>query len=422
MPAGGRARGGNHGGRSGRGGFNRGGSGDAPVFEATAPDQLTGFDELTETKYGKKQAKLAKFSGGQGALMLDEDELEEALDLLDMWSDDDDVAAGGGKGKATQDKASKDKASKAAKEVGIDTRFLSLGAASKVDLVADFRTPKERPGDSGGAAASSAATSQEPSAELLPQKAKLELPDGVQLMGGEVSYEEQDDGSYALLLPEGAFLKASLNATPWVLEEDGRLHNFTMVLAVRLDALPSTTLPLFNGGAPPPAGEKVRFLLIPSDPFRFLLIPFLILFLSAPPLPPAAEKVENVSLYKNGGVGALNDMGTAEAAVRAERWSWLVITRKPGELSTYVNGRLCAVVKIEPPKLPEKKEECVPGKEKEKDGKSKEEEAAGPKPPLQEKFVLDPQFIALFAQVRAPLSCYDRPPISSDLPLISSDL
>ena len=100
------------------------------------------------------------------------------------------------------------------------------------------------------------------------------------------------------------------------------------------------------------------------------------------------DQVESVQLYKNGGVGALNDMGTQEgcgtltrtlpltlplplplpltlplplpltlpltlaltpnptpkpmgtqeAAVHAERWSWVVVTRKPGELSTYANG------------------------------------------------------------------------------------
>ena len=37
-----------------------------------------------------------------------------------------------------------------------------------------------------------------------------------------------------------------------------------------------------------------------------------------------------MQLYKNGGVGALNDMGTQEAAVHAERWCWVVVTRKKG--------------------------------------------------------------------------------------------
>ena len=52
-------------------------------------------------------------------------------------------------------------------------------------------------------------------------------------------------------------------------------------------------------------------------------------------------------MYKNGGVGALGQMGTQEAAVRAERWAWVTITRKEGELRTYVNGRLCAEVKLQ---------------------------------------------------------------------------
>ena len=49
---------------------------------------------------------------------------------------------------------------------------------------------------------------------------------------------------------------------------------------MRFDALPSSTMPLFNGAAPPQQGEKT----------------------------------ESVNVFKNGGVGALNDMGTQEAA------------------------------------------------------------------------------------------------------------
>ena len=165
----------------GRGGIRSGrGDSGAPRFEAREPDQLTGFDELTETKFGKKQAKLAKLSGGQGALMLDEDELEEALNLLDMWSDDDDdlqtkgPSGGGGKGKVTQaDKASMDKASKAAKDVGLDTRFMSLGAASKVDLVADFRTPRESGGGSASSAMAAAAAATTAAAPGGPDQSEL---------------------------------------------------------------------------------------------------------------------------------------------------------------------------------------------------------------------------------------------------------
>jgi nucleoredoxin len=114
-------------------------------------------------------------------------------------------------------------------------------------------------------------------------------------------------------------------------------------------------MPLFNGGAPPEKGEKI----------------------------------ENVLLYKNGGVGALNDMGTQEAAVRAERWAWVVVTRKPGEMTTYVNGRACASVKLETPKQAKQK------KASEEEGA----EAGQKKAALREKFVLDPAYLALFPTV-----------------------
>lgn len=67
----------------------------------------------------------------------------------------------------------------------------------------------------------------------------------------------------------------------------------------------AAALPIFNGSAPPTAGEAV----------------------------------DSVYLYKNGGVGALGQMGVREAAVRPERWAWIVVTRSGNDLITYVNGR-----------------------------------------------------------------------------------
>jgi len=114
------------------------------------------------------------------------------------------------------------------------------------------------------------------------------------------------------------------------------LHEYTLVLALRLGELPSTPLPLFNGGAPPPLGDKVSYIILPQ---RLQLQPTLNLHgrcggyspmlqphATAPcwrygrcknaiPNPiPNPDQVESVQLYKNGGVGALNDMGTQEAA------------------------------------------------------------------------------------------------------------
>ena len=179
-----------------------------------------------------------------------------------------------GKGKAKDDKAAR-----RAMDAGLDAKWMSLEGASKVDLVADFRSAKVQEKE-GGACASSSVAASPGLADGAVEKAKYEMPEGVQLMGGETIFEEQEDGSQALLVPESSFVKLSVNASPWALAEDGKLHNYTIIMAIRIDMLPSTTLPLFNGGPPPPQGEKV----------------------------------ENVQVFKNGGVGALNDMGTQVAA------------------------------------------------------------------------------------------------------------
>lgn len=118
--------------------------------------------------------------------------------------------------------------------------------------MADFRGSKAelRPGQGQGPGPAEGGPSQHGGS-------KVAMPEGVQLMGGEPVLEEQEDGGQALLVPEGAFLKLTLPASPWALAEDGRLHEYTVVLALRLGELPSTPLPLFNGGAPPPQGDKV---------------------------------------------------------------------------------------------------------------------------------------------------------------------
>ena len=71
-----------------------------------------------------------------------------------------------------------------------------------------------------------------------------------------------------------------------------------MMLCVRLKALPSKKpLPILSGG----------------------------------PLLEPDEKVEHIQVYRNGGVGALGSMGTQGAAVRADRWTWITITREGGQ-------------------------------------------------------------------------------------------
>ena len=101
-----------------------------------------------------------------------------------------------------------------------------------------------------------------------------ELPEGVEVVGGDVNFEEQEDGDSALVLPEGAYLKFATRMPGWMLEDDGRLHRYSICVAMRLDRLPPKPLPLLNGGAPPQQGETT----------------------------------ESVTIYKEGGVGALGQV------------------------------------------------------------------------------------------------------------------
>jgi hypothetical protein len=61
---------------------------DEPKFEAVNPEQQSGFDNLDETKFGKKVSKISKFGnllGGNSGVAADiEKELEEDLGLLDV--------------------------------------------------------------------------------------------------------------------------------------------------------------------------------------------------------------------------------------------------------------------------------------------------------------------------------------------------
>ena len=139
---------------------------------------------------------------------------------------------------------------------------------------------------------------------------------------------------------------------------------------------------------------------------------------SAPAI--AGENIDHVQLYPNGGVGALGQMGAPEAAVRAERWAWVVVTRAGNEMKTYVNGRLCAKVDVtvKQPKKGEKGADKPPAKSRNttnhddaggffgsnddadaakggdggKGGKDKDKDVR-----LPERMCIDPQHLALFA-------------------------
>ena len=63
------------------------------------------------------------------------------------------------------------------------------------------------------------------------------LPEGLEVVGGDPTFEEQEDGAQALIMCEGSYMKVTLpNVTPWSLEDDGRLHRFSMMIAMRCAA------------------------------------------------------------------------------------------------------------------------------------------------------------------------------------------
>jgi hypothetical protein len=97
-------------------------------------------------------------------------------------------------------------------------------------------------------------------------------------------------------------------------------------------------------------------------------------------------------VYLKGGVGALGRVGRAATALKAERWAWVTVTRKEGELRTYVNGRLCAVVALEPVKVNESAGGDEEGKGKDKKAPKKGEG----KTRANDAFAIDPVDFALF--------------------------
>ena len=113
-----------------------------------------------------------------------------------------------------------------------------------------------------------------------------QMPSNVELLNTDhVQLDEQEDGAMALHLPDGAFLKLKLpkpvlrgwgglggwgNLGGWGIgaaKDDGLVRTYSIMLCLRVDALPKLPLALFSGAMPRPG-----------------------------------ETLEHVSVYKNGGV------------------------------------------------------------------------------------------------------------------------
>ena len=234
-----------------------------------------------------------------------------------------------------------------------------------------------------------------------------EIPHGLSVIDGKGStidlpdlhFEEQEDSNIAMVLREDMSLRMSLgsahNLYSWTLGKDGKVHTYTLHMAIKLDKLPRNSIKLFHGRGAAAEGA--------SSGGKGAT--------SAEPLAQGegagvgggggerqgvgmgagASALECVHVYKNGGVGALGQVGTAATALKAERWTWVTVTRTDGELKTYVNARLCAEVKLEPIKVVDSAgDEEGNGNEKEK--KKKGEGKTRPNDAL----VIDPVDFAIF--------------------------
>ena len=203
-------------------------------FDVANRQETTAFDDLGSTKLSKKQGRGGRF-GGLGAELggiwggfgMDDDDDERPRRPGSPLAGDEGSSTVGGGGLAALDDEPTVHVMGGGHRRGKDVVF-GGGFGMVSGLTADLRK--------GG-----------------------ELPEGLELIGGDPLFEEQEDGSQALVLPEGSYLKVTMPyVSPWSLEDDGRLHSYSLMVAMRLDRMPQTTQPIFNGGGPPSQGEQLE--------------------------------------------------------------------------------------------------------------------------------------------------------------------
>ena len=86
-----------------------------------------------------------------------------------------------------------------------------------------------------------------------------EIPHGLSVIDGKGStidlpdlhFEEQEDSNIAMVLREDMSLRMSLgsahNLYSWTLGKDGKVHAYTLHMAIKLDKLPRNSIKLFHG-------------------------------------------------------------------------------------------------------------------------------------------------------------------------------
>ena len=129
---------------------------------------------------------------------------------------------------------------------------------------------------------------------------------GVSVEPQDLKYETQEDSSTALVLTGDMVMRMCLgpehNLFHWMTAQDGKIHEYTLTLAIKLDRLPTAhPLPLFHGRGVR-ASSAVQ---AASNEYG------------------KSDSLECVQVYKNGGIGALGQVGVAATALKAERWAWV---------------------------------------------------------------------------------------------------
>jgi len=192
------------------------------AFDASSKTEKKDFDDLGTSKQSKKAARSGNRFGGLGAA------------LGGIWGgglgsddDDDDEKPGGALGRPLS-------------EV---TSALTIGGAAAADEpgIGELSPRRKRGGETFGGV-TFGGWGEMATGLTADLRQGGELPEGLELVGGEASFEEQEDGSQALVLPEGGYLRISLpHVSPWSLEDDGRFHRWSIMLAVRTSHHPHFT-------------------------------------------------------------------------------------------------------------------------------------------------------------------------------------
>jgi hypothetical protein len=226
-----------------RGGYNGQNDEEAP-FQSGARADETGFDAADETKLAKSTQRAGKFGGLGGGFMgpiMFDGGFGGTADWADS-SDDDlerDIPAWGDEGTADDDLTSAAGLALGGGAGRSGRRGAGAGAGASSDNGDD--APARKRDKAGGADDDEPYVNYWERAGLAADFREGDgLPEGLAFTSGtEATLLVDEDGSYSLQMPADEAANLSLNLgyehgiTSWSLEDDGKLHSFTLVLAIK---------------------------------------------------------------------------------------------------------------------------------------------------------------------------------------------